>query len=42
VRWSILGDAIDFQKSFGLSFEYGANSPTTALDYASTAFYYAK
>ncbi|HEX4340670.1 MAG TPA: hypothetical protein VH062_32400 [Polyangiaceae bacterium] len=42
VRWSLLGDAIDFQKSFDLSFEYGANSPATALDYASAALYYAK
>lgn len=42
VRWSLLGDAIDFQHSFNLSFEYGANAPATAIDYSSVAFYYAQ
>ena len=41
VRWSLLGDAIDFHNSFNLSFEYGANAPATAIDYSSVAFYYA-
>ena len=42
VRWSLLGDAIDFQRSFDFSFEYVANSPPTALDHSSVAVYYSK
>jgi hypothetical protein len=40
-RWHLLGDAIEFADSFELSFEYGANRPQAASDYASVAFYYA-
>lgn len=41
VRWQLLGDAIDFQRSFDLTFEYGPNVPEIALDYSSVALYYA-
>jgi hypothetical protein len=40
VRWHTLSDAIDFKTWFRLSFEYGANKPGTAIEYAATAFYY--
>jgi Protein of unknown function (DUF2961) len=39
-RWHVLSDAIEFRDSFELSFEYGANRPDSASDYASVAFYY--
>lgn len=39
-RWHILTDAIPFQESFRLDFEYGADRPVTAREYASVAFYY--
>jgi hypothetical protein len=40
VRWNVLSNAIPFQESFRLEFEYGANLPDTASSYASVAFYY--
>jgi hypothetical protein len=39
-RWHALTIAIEFESSFELSFEYGANRPQSATDYASVAFYY--
>ena len=42
VRFHALADAIDFQDHFRLAFEYGANKPATAIDYAATSFYYAR
>jgi hypothetical protein len=42
VRWYILGDAIDFEDSLVLEYEYGANRPNTVSNYASVAFYYLK
>src|SRR5581483_11285520 len=42
VRWSLLGDAIDFRRSLDLSYEYGADSPVTAIEYGSVALYYAR
>jgi len=41
-RWYILGDAIAFQDSFVLEYEYGANKPALVSDYSSVAFYYLK
>jgi hypothetical protein len=40
LRWNVLANAIPFQNSFRLDFEYGANRPETAISYASVAFYY--
>jgi hypothetical protein len=40
LRWNVLANAIPFQDSFHLDFEYGANRPETAASYASVAFYY--
>jgi hypothetical protein len=40
LRWHVLANAIPFQDSFRLDFEYGANRPETANSYASIAFYY--
>jgi Protein of unknown function (DUF2961) len=40
VRWNILSDAIQFQRTFNLSFEYGANRPATASEYTALSFYY--
>jgi hypothetical protein len=40
LRWNVLANAIPFQDSFRLDFEYGANQPETAISYASVAFYY--
>jgi hypothetical protein len=40
LRWNVLANAIPFQSSFVLNFEYGANRPETAAKYASVAFYY--
>ena len=40
LRWNVLANAIPFQDSFRLDFEYGANRPETAISYASVAFYY--
>jgi hypothetical protein len=40
LRWNVLANAIPFQDSFRLDFEYGANRPATAVKYASVAFYY--
>jgi hypothetical protein len=42
IRAGFRGLAIDFQRSFDLDFEYGADSPATAIDYSSIAFYYAE
>ena len=41
-RWYILSDAINFQSSLDLEFEYGANKPYIISDYASVAFFYLK
>lgn len=40
VRWNVLSDAIPFQTSFRLSYEYGANHPQTASEYRGVAFFY--
>jgi hypothetical protein len=40
LRWNVLANAIPFQESFHLDFEYGANRPETATRYASVALYY--
>ena len=40
MRWTMLTDEINFQKQLELSFEYGANRPATARDYAAVSFYY--
>jgi hypothetical protein len=40
MRWTILGEAIHFQKQLALSFEFGADRPATARDYAAVSFYY--
>jgi Protein of unknown function (DUF2961) len=40
LRWNATSDAINFQDSFRLSFEYGANMPATASEYAAVSFYY--
>jgi Protein of unknown function (DUF2961) len=40
LRWNVLANAMPFQNSFRLDYEYGANRPQTAVSYASVAFYY--
>lgn len=40
MRWTMLADEINFQKQMELSFEFGANRPATARDYAAVSFYY--
>jgi hypothetical protein len=40
VRWHVLSDAIRYQNSFHLEFEYGANRPETMLHYWAVALYY--
>jgi hypothetical protein len=40
LRWNVTSDAINFQDSFRLSFEYGANMPATADAYSAVSFYY--
>ena len=40
LRWNVLSNAIPFQKSFRLAFQFGANQPETAISYASVAFFY--
>lgn len=40
MRWTMLADEINFQKQLELSFEFGANRPATARDYAAVSFYY--
>jgi hypothetical protein len=40
LRWNVLANSIPFQDSFRLDFEFGANRPQTAINYASVAFYY--
>jgi hypothetical protein len=40
LRWNVLANAVPFQDSFRLDFEYGANRPQTAIRYASVAWYY--
>ncbi len=39
-RWHILADAIDFQESFQLSFQYGSDNPNLVVRYATVAYYY--
>ena len=39
-RWHLLSDAIDFQRSFALRFQYGANNPALVERYTATAYYY--
>jgi hypothetical protein len=41
LRWHLLNDAIEFERTFRLEFEYGNDAPTTATEYASVGFYYA-
>jgi hypothetical protein len=40
LRWNAASDAISFQNTFRLSFEYGANMPATADEYSAVSFYY--
>lgn len=42
VRWHVTSDAIDFQRSLRLAFEYGANRPETASRYMSVGLYYSR
>jgi hypothetical protein len=39
-RWHILTNSIEFNQSLAFSFEYGADRPHSATDYASVAYYY--
>jgi hypothetical protein len=39
-RWHVLSDAIDFQRSFVLSFQYAADNPALVVRYATVAYYY--
>ncbi len=39
-RWHVLSDAIDFQKSFVLRFQYAADNPALVVRYATVAYYY--
>lgn len=39
-RWHVLADAIDFQESFELRFQYGADNPALVERYATVAYYY--
>ena len=39
-RWHILSDAIDFQSSFELRFQYGNDNPAIVARYAAVAYYY--
>ncbi len=40
LRWHILSDAVSFQDSFRLEFEYGPDKPETLIEYDSVALYY--
>ncbi len=40
LRWQVMSDAVDFQRSLDLSLEYGTNRLNTAIDYSAVAFYY--
>jgi hypothetical protein len=40
LRWHLLNDAIEFERSFRLEFEYGNDAPSTVTEYASVGFYY--
>jgi hypothetical protein len=40
VRWTILSDALNFQRQFDLSFELGADRPGTVRECAAVSFYY--
>jgi hypothetical protein len=39
-RWHVLSDAIDFQRSFELRFQYGNDDPALVERYAGVAYYY--
>lgn len=39
-RWHVLTDAIDFQQSFVLRFQYGVDNPALVVRYATVAYYY--
>jgi hypothetical protein len=39
-RWHVLGDAIDFQRSFTLRFQYASDNPALVVRYATVAYYY--
>jgi hypothetical protein len=39
-RWHVLSDAVGFEESFRLEFEYGADRPVTMLEYSAVAFSY--
>jgi len=39
-RWHVLSDAIDFQQSFTLRFQYGIDYPALVERYATVAYYY--
>jgi hypothetical protein len=40
VRWQVMSDAVDFQRSLALGLEYGSNRPSTAIQYSAVSFYY--
>ena len=42
LRMRLPTDTIEFADTFLLDVEYGANRPTTALDYSSVALFYSK
>lgn len=39
-RWHILSNSIEWKDTLDFSFEYGADRPPSATDYASVAYYY--
>jgi hypothetical protein len=39
-RWHVLSDAIDFQRSFVLRFQYASDNPGLVVRYATVAYYY--
>jgi hypothetical protein len=42
LRFHLLRDAVDYSNTFEISFEYGANRPLSATNYASVTFFYAE
>lgn len=42
LRWHVTSNAIDFQRSLRLAFEYGASRPETASRYVSVGLYYGR
>jgi hypothetical protein len=39
-RWHVLSDAIDFQQSFALRFQYGVDNPAMVQRHSTVAYYY--